>query len=1641
MGILNRDGALWMATGVDNSGLYSGLNQAEGRVDQFEAHIKRVGDNITRLTGIGFGVAGLKAFGSEIINVRGEMQMLESSFEVLLGGKGVSGFMSEMKQFAVDSPLSMNGVANAAQTLLGFGISAEKVMPTIKQIGDISMGNEDRFKSLSLAFAQMSATGKLMGQDLLQMINAGFNPLQTISEKTGKSIGDLKKEMENGSISSQMVADAFASATAQGGKFYGMTQKQAEGIRGLQAQLEGGLQDAFNEIGKSQEGLIAGGYKVATSLVENYKVIGEALTALIATYGLYKAVMVFNTSIDKTVTVKRYEAEIAELTKLLPLKEQEANADLKAAVASGKLTEEKAKQLIALRAEIESRRESIQSKLAEEQANLKALYAKRAEAKETLELARAKTAAAKEELSNAIATAQAEVSASLQKKMGIESEKQSRAALRIVKLEERKDAAIEQARALKESSASVEKVAAKNREIAAIQSKIAAARQEEIQHGRNVAAMRAELIASRQSITSKEIETLTNKVNTLSEQENAAATTHNGLIKQTVAGKVLIKKIATDADTASTQINTAVTNANTVSTNFLAVAKNRAAAAAKNLWAAIAPNPYLLAAAAVVALGYGIYKLVTATSIQETAQKALNKVLDEAKQKKDDLSGKTDDLIGIVNSETKTVFDQIEAYQKLQGLYPKYLANMSRQEFQTLSLTEQQKLLNKAISEFDISNRDAILDKYRDMYAEIQRIRNSGDGYSYDSAISNVTDALDISFWRRLKMNGAEVEELLQQHIRALEEQKKQREINLKQAEFEALPEEKKREIYKKQLLELEKQKTLIESQIPNIEGINSTWVKLNPTFAILNNQLGDILSKIADTKSKLENKPISKNKSFWETQKKNAEAALESMDKSEKGSVKWNAQLKLLNEANTNLKAWDFSGKSDKKAQEAADKMREASLKLLNLQAELDNESVKQQLDHEQQLLDIEQDSFDKRYRQNQLNAAKEFLSVEDYRQKMAKAQQDAAKDIYIKKNGNDTGFNFTTFDKTLLPDGLRSDSVEAQANKMVEAITSAYKKGNEDIARDKQAFLNEENMIFASELDKQLDSIRTHYEQRRKEAGTDAELLKKINENEIKETSSARLQSRQKQLEADADYNQKYIQLVTDRYAFEADKRKVALQQQIKDQEAIISNLSNQLLNDPNNDELANQLRAARLELKQFNKELDNTTADKFLEIANGVSGVASSLRSALDDFGISFSENANKVADGAMQILEGGSKIAEGAKNMDISGMIQGAITQTQGYFNIIGGLFGPNGTAEYEGIKSQLESINKIYESIIANSKEDIVFGGGFATINAASTALDNYNKKVINLQKIAAASGGAGAAWNSHSAAWHTNKNVGADNFMSMGKIIDKSVTTINDLYNLTGDELYLIQSQMPEAWDKIDGRIKENLQSIIDCKDEANELKDALNEALTGVSQDAFYNDFINNLSDMSISFEDMCDDFEGYLRKSIIAGLVADQYKDKISALYQSWSDAAKSDGRITEDEAKKLKEEYKSIVEQMMKDREGLADSFGWDTSSGSSQSSTRGGSETITQDQAGSIDGRLTGIHETDIRIEQNTLQLILLASERNNILKGYTEGFQAIRNVLVESMFLLQEIRDSNDELYEIKDTLIEIKKNTKGLVTK
>lgn len=1646
MGIINKDGSLYMATGIDNTGLYSGFNQAEKRIDDFEAYIKKAGNNITRLTGIGFGVAGLKEFGSELINTRGDMQLLETSFGVLLGnGAKANAMLAEIKQYNIESPLSLNGISQAAQLLLGFNVDAEKVMPTLRQLGDISMGSTERFQSLALAFAQMSAAGKLMGQDLLQMINAGFNPLQEISKNTGKSLIELRKEMENGSISSEMVAQAFASATSEGGKFYGMTEKQAQGIKGLQAKLEGGLIDAYNKVGKSQESLIAGGYKVSIALIENYQAVGEALTALIATYGLTKAAMVFNTSIDKTVTLMRYDAEIAELTKLLPLKEQEANADLKAAVASGKLTEEKANQIIALRAEIESRRESIQSKLAEEQINLKTLEAKRLESVEAIKLAQAKTAAAKEELANAIATAEGEKVASLQKKMGIESERQSRAALRIVKLQDQKDAAIEQAIALKENSASAEKVAAKNREIASIQAKIAAAREEEIQHGRNVAAMRAEIKSGVDVTANKNIQTLTNKVNTLSEKENAAAAAQTGYAKQIVGKKVLIKKLATDAETISNQINTAEQNINTTSTNFLAVAKDRAALAAKNLWAALAPNPYVLAAAVVVALAYGIYKLATAATAAEQAQAALNKQSEETAKKADDERAAIERLLGIIKDEVSTRNEKQRALDALQSKYPSIFSNLDLEKIKNLDLADAIRQVN-----IELEKRSGVQTK-----ANIERAKDILNGITDTNGVtfktkSDIKEAKDLvgldGVWERNSVTNAKLREMLKEYITKSENNLLNDAITASKANFNALSKNEKISSLKKDVdnlqLQYDRLKKLEEDQKKNpLSGGLSLY---GPQLESLEKQINTKNDEI----KKIENdigKTIIKNKAYWEKIRDDQQKI---MDANLPDSNLFKDAKKQRDEAAKMLDQWD---KTNFKSQDSAlASSREASLKLLNLQAELDSQSVKQQLDYEQKLLDIEQDSFDKRYRQNQLNMAKELVSIEEFRQKKAKDQQEAAKNIYVKKNGNDKGFNFTSYSETdlekLLPSGLKPSDVEAQANNLWDVIFKAWQKGNENLAKEQKVFSDEESLTFASQLDQQIYSIRKHYKERRKEAEKNAEDIKLINGNEDREITAARLQAYQRQLESDASYNQKVMELVNDRYAFESDRRKASIQQQISDQEELIETIEKRLTNDPNNVDIANELRDAKIQLALFNKELSKTKTEKFAELANSAAEIASSLRDALGDFGVKLSDDTNKALDGFESILKGAGDLAEGIATKNPAKIISGAIEQTKGYFNAISGILGTADYSAYDKLKSKYENLLNIWDELIDKKKKYLSESVADEVVRTEKEALDLINKQEDAVKKLAQARLDAGKSAGSHSLwyrMWKGSYKFDGKNWQDVAGNISKelgvSFKGMGDMLNMSADQLQWIKENYSGLWAVMDGDFRGYLEQLITYGDQAQDIINQAKESLTGIS---FYNlkdSFLNTLLDMNSDAQDFTDDFVSYFQKAIMQRMLDNQFANRLQSFYDSFAEANKVGG-IDSAEYKNLQNDWNNIVSDALKERDKLKDIFDW-SGNPISQSSSKGSYETITQDQAGAIDGRLTGIHEVDLLIEQNTFQLVLLSTESNQLIRGYKEEFMAIRNVLVESRFLWEEIRDSNNELYEIKDILQEIKKNTKGLITK
>ena len=194
------------------------------------------------------------------VKYNAQMEQYATSFEVMLGSSEAAlAKIAELKEFAAKTPFEMTDLANATKVMLGFGIAEDKASDMLKVLGDISQGDAGKLSSLTLAFSQMSSTGKLMGQDLLQMINAGFNPLNEISKKTGETMAEVKARMEKGAISAEEVTEAFKSATAEGGLFYGSMDKQSKTFNGQMSTLKdnamsflGDLTTGLSDVAKNE---------------------------------------------------------------------------------------------------------------------------------------------------------------------------------------------------------------------------------------------------------------------------------------------------------------------------------------------------------------------------------------------------------------------------------------------------------------------------------------------------------------------------------------------------------------------------------------------------------------------------------------------------------------------------------------------------------------------------------------------------------------------------------------------------------------------------------------------------------------------------------------------------------------------------------------------------------------------------------------------------------------------------------------------------------------------------------------------------------------------------------------------------------------------------------------------------------------------------------------------------------------------------------------------------------------------------------------------------------------------------------------------------------------------------------------------
>lgn len=203
---------------------------------------------------IGAGTGAITALGAQA-------EQTSVAFTTLVGSEErAASVLAQINDFAAKTPYSNLDLVDNAKTMLNFGIQADKMNGYLTQLGDIAAGDKNKLGSLSMVFGQVASAGKMSGQDLLQFINAGFNPLKELQKMTGMSYAKLQDMMGKGQVGMDAVAAAIRHATSEGGAFYGMSDKLSRTASGKFSTLVGNIQQAavgmFNQVKPVVNGIL-----------------------------------------------------------------------------------------------------------------------------------------------------------------------------------------------------------------------------------------------------------------------------------------------------------------------------------------------------------------------------------------------------------------------------------------------------------------------------------------------------------------------------------------------------------------------------------------------------------------------------------------------------------------------------------------------------------------------------------------------------------------------------------------------------------------------------------------------------------------------------------------------------------------------------------------------------------------------------------------------------------------------------------------------------------------------------------------------------------------------------------------------------------------------------------------------------------------------------------------------------------------------------------------------------------------------------------------------------------------------------------------------------------------------------------------
>lgn len=363
--------------------------------------------------------------------------------------------------------------------------------------------------------------------------------------------------------------------------------------------------------------------------------------------------------------------------------------------------------------------------------------------------------------------------------------------------------------------------------------------------------------------------------------------------------------------------------------------------------------------------------------------------------------------------------------------------------------------------------------------------------------------------------------------------------------------------------------------------------------------------------------------------------------------------------------------------------------------------------------------------------------------------------------------------------------------------------------------------------------------------------------------------------------------------------------------------------------------------------------------------------------------------KVPEAVSETLNGVSQVMSGLESIDLTkpfSAITGSIKILTGIGNTIAGLFGFGGAdySGYENLKSKYEGLIDIWDSLISKKQQYIDIDYGIEAQKAAEEAKKLVDVQIERQRQLMHSLSGSGSSMFSHSLGYRVNERMGSSDWARLSQLTGANIREFGDVINLDEDVIgkVLQDEKFVSVLTEVNSEFVTYIQNIDKYSEQLKEIADQEKEAFTGVSFDEFRDSFVSMLSDLDATNQDFADNFEKYLQNAIFSSMVADKYKERIQSLYDSWAKEA-ADGTIVYDpskasffshgkteinkgldekEAEMLRNQYQSIVDDMLAEREQIMKDFGWSSSadSGSSQSPSSGALTTMSQDSISTFEG---------------------------------------------------------------------------------